>query len=71
MLYSYGKLKLTQCQMNQATTGCPKVHANFEIAGIGLICYRIPKPFDVVNPHTRWFYFMYDNACQVNNDPTE
>ena len=52
-------------------TGCPKVGVTFEAPGIGLIYQHIPKPFGVVNPHTHWFCVMYDNACQVNNDPTE
>ena len=47
------------------TTGCPKVCVNFEVPGFSLICWLIPKPFGMVNPHKLRFGVVYNKACKV------
>ena len=46
-------------------TGCPKVRVNFEVPGFSLICWPIPKPFGMVNPHKLRFGLVYNKPCNV------
>ena len=47
------------------STGCPKVRVNFEVPGFSLICWPIPKPFGMVNPHKLRFGLVYNKPCNV------
>ena len=47
------------------STVCPKVRVNFEVPGFSLICWPIPKPFGMVNPHKLRFGLVYNKPCNV------
>ena len=51
--------------LSSVATVCPKVRVNFEVPGFSLICWPIPKPFGMVNPHKLRFGLVYNKPCNV------